>query len=129
MIPEQWEEIFIKSVSKNKDGKTMSSKRSLFLTNIVSKMIEKLLKNRGKKNLEENANEFQCGGTRGKSIGDNLLILNSAGDGYREKNLDMFVLFADLKKQPRSKEGMVVGCSGPLLCECRTNQQIAGRWY
>ena len=99
VIPEQWEEMIIKAISKNKgDLKTMNSKRGLFLTNIVSKVVEKLIKNRGKENVKENVSQFQCGGTSGRAISDNLLILNSAIEEYREKNEDMFVLFADLEK-------------------------------
>ena len=99
MIPEEWEQMIIKAISKNKgDLKSMNSKRGLFLTNIVSKVVEKLMKNRGKEKIEENTTEFQCGGTSGRSIGDNLLILNSAVEEFRERNEDLFILFADLEK-------------------------------
>ena len=76
----------------------MNSKRGLFLTNIVSKVVEKLLKNRGKEEIEKNISEFQCGGTSGRSIGDNLFILNSAIAEFKERGEDMFILFADLEK-------------------------------
>ena len=91
-IPEAWEEMTIKAISKNKgDQKSMNSKRGLFLTNIASKVIEKLLKNRGKEEIEKNVTEFQCGGASGRSIGDNLLILNSAIAEFKERREDIYI--------------------------------------
>ena len=50
VVPEEWKKMTIKSISKGKgDLRAMDSKRGLFLTNIISKIVEKLFKNRYKK--------------------------------------------------------------------------------
>ena len=74
----------------------MSSRRGLFLTNIVSKFTEKMIKNRWKKTTEKGLTPYQCGGVRG--ICDNLLIVNSTIEEFRAKRENLYVLFADLEK-------------------------------
>ena len=59
IVPEQWLYLIIKSISKGKgDLLSMDSKRGLFLTNIVSKIAEKLIKNRRKETVEANISNF-----------------------------------------------------------------------
>ena len=99
MTVEEWEEMVIKSIGKGKgDQQSMDSKRGLFLTNIVSKVMEKLIKNRTKNDVEEGMTPFQCGGVKRRGIGDNLLIFNSVIEEFRADNKDLFVLFTDLEK-------------------------------
>ena len=76
----------------------MDSKRGLFLTNIVSKIAEKLIKNRRKETVESNLSAFQCGGVRKRGIVDNHIIVNSAIEEARERNENIYILFADLQK-------------------------------
>ena len=48
-VPEEWNQMVIKSISKGKgDIRLMDNRRGLFLTNIISKIMEKLFKNRHK---------------------------------------------------------------------------------
>ena len=68
------------------------------MTNIVSKVMEKLTKNRTKSKVEMGMTEFQCGGVKFRGIGDNLLIVNSVVEEYRADNKDLYILFADLEK-------------------------------
>ena len=99
MTAEEWEEMIIKAISKGKgDLQSMGSKRGLFLTNIISKVIEKLIKNRTKPGVEQGMSEFQCGGVKKRGIGDNLLIVNSVIEEFRAAKKDLFILFADLEK-------------------------------
>ena len=99
MVVEEWAEMIIKSIGKGKgDQQTMHSKRGLFLTNIVSKVMEKLIKNRTKDQVEEGITPFQCGGVKRRGIGDNLLIVNTVIEEFRAENKDLYILFADLEK-------------------------------
>ena len=76
----------------------MDSKRGLFLTNIVSKFVEKMIKNRRKETIDSNLSDFQCGGVRNRGTGDNHMILNSAIEEARERKENIYLLFADLQK-------------------------------
>jgi hypothetical protein len=99
IIAEEWIHMVIKSISKMKgDLQSMSSKRGLFLTNILSKVMEKLIKNRTKPEVESGLSEFQCGGVSNREIGDNLLIVNTAIEEFRAMSKDLFILFTDLEK-------------------------------
>ena len=99
VVADEWEEMIIKAISKGKgDLQAMGSKRGLFLTNILSKVVEKLIKNRTKPTVESGMSEFQCGGVTKRGIGDNLLIVNSVVEEFRAEKKDLFILFADLEK-------------------------------
>jgi hypothetical protein len=99
IVPEEWIHLIIKSISKGKgDLLSMDSKRGLFLTNIVSKIAEKLIKNRRKETVESNLSAFQCGGVKKRGTVDNHIIVNSAIEEARERNENIYILFADLQK-------------------------------
>ena len=57
----------------------MENRRGLFLSNIMSKCVEKLLPNRRKEEIES---KFQCE-VKGKSTADHLFMLSSVIDEYR----------------------------------------------
>ena len=97
--PKEWKEMRIKSIAKDSRKKMeMENRRGLFLTNILSKCMEKLLLNRRKEEIEGNITPFQCGGVKGRSICDNLFILNTVMDEYRERKENLYILFGDLEK-------------------------------
>ena len=73
----------------------MSSQRGLFLTMILSKLMEKMIKNR---KTVSSISPYQCGGIKNRGIVDNLFILNSAIEEYRNRNEDLYLLLADLEK-------------------------------
>ena len=99
IIAEEWAEMIIKAISKGKgDLKTMGSKRGLFLSNIISKAIEKLIKNRTKRIVEQGMSPFQCGGVTLRGIGDNLFIFNTVIEEFRHEKEDLYILFTDLEK-------------------------------
>ena len=95
----EWEDMTIKSIGKPKgDQRRMKNKRGLFLTNIISKAMEKMIKNRTKPNIEKGMSPFQCGGVRMRGIGDNLLLVNIIIEEYRNEDEPLYILFADLEK-------------------------------
>ena len=98
-VPIEWLEMIIKSIGKGKgDPHSMNSKRGLFLTIILSKIVEKLIKNRRKSTIEASMTPFQCGGVKLRGPGDNLLIVNSVVEEFRFEKQDLYLLFADLEK-------------------------------
>ena len=59
----------IKSIYKNKGSKKkVKNRRGLFLTNILSKCMEKIISNRNKEMIERHISPFQCGGIRKRGI-------------------------------------------------------------
>ena len=76
----------------------MGSKRGLFLSNIISKVIEKLIRNRTKGIVEQGMSPFQCGGVTLRGIGDNLFIFNTVIEEFRHEKEDLYILFTDLEK-------------------------------
>ena len=58
--PKEWKRMLIKSIHKGKglEKKVMGSRRGLFLTNIISKVVEGIFKNRSQKEVEKNISPF-----------------------------------------------------------------------
>ena len=76
--PEQWDFMRIKSTTKKKSKRMdMNYKRGLFLTNILSKCMERILLNRNKGTLNESMQPFQNGGVDNRSIADVQFVINS----------------------------------------------------
>ena len=96
---EEWRAMRIKVTTKKKKKKMeMEFKRGLFLTNIISKCVEKILLMRRQDALMESMQPFQNGGTKGRGKEDNLFILNNVIEDYRERKENLYLLFADLEK-------------------------------
>ena len=97
--PVEWKQMNIKSISKDGRKKMkMENRRGLFLTNILSKIMEKVLINRGKEVVDRSMTQFQNGGVKGKSIADNLFALNTIIDHFKNKKQNLYILYADLEK-------------------------------
>merc|ERR1712096_578625 len=73
--PKQWREVTIKAIAKPGSILEMDNKRGLFLTEVVSKLYEKVLKNRSNQKINDYVSDYQNGGVKGRSSADNLLIL------------------------------------------------------
>ena len=97
--PQQWKCMRIKSTPK-KAIKRMDMKyqRGLFLTNILSKCMERIFLDRSKSNVDRSMQPFQNGGVNERSISDVLFILNNAVAEFKIKKEDMYILFGDLEK-------------------------------
>ena len=97
--PKEWKRMRIKVTTKNKKKKMeMEYKRGLFLTNIVSKCVEKVLLNRRQEAIKKDMQPYQNGGTKGRAPCDNLFITNNVIEDYRERGENLYLLFADLEK-------------------------------
>ena len=76
--PEQWKTMRIKSTTKKaKKRMDMNYKRGLFLTNILSKCMERIFLDRRKGKIDQSMQPFQSGGVNNRSISDVLFILNN----------------------------------------------------
>ena len=98
-IPNKWKSMRIKSLYKKKgDRREMENQRGIFLTNIVSKVFERIILNRNRNVIEKYMSAFQCGGKKGRSTIDHLFQLRAVMDEYRYKNRDLHVFYGDLQK-------------------------------
>ena len=97
-IPEEWNIMGILPIDKTASWLEMKEKRGLFLTNIISKCVEKVLFKRREKALKENISPFQNGGTQGRAIQDNLFIKNHIIHKYKKEKKNLYLLYADIEK-------------------------------
>ena len=95
-IPKQWTEMIIKSIHKKGTKSQMENRRGLFLTNIISKVFEKVLDNITRDEI--NISEYQCGGQRGRGTIDNHIMLNAVVDNNSRIGKKTYMYFADAYK-------------------------------
>ena len=62
--PKEWEEVKIKSVAKKAPHTEMKNKRGLFLTSVVGKAFERIIKERNDESIWEGMSEMQTGGKK-----------------------------------------------------------------
>ena len=97
--PDQWKNMRIKSTTKKATKRMdMNYKRGLFLTNVLSKCIERILLNRNKEQLDKSMQPNQYGGVNQRSIADVLFIINNTIAEFKEEKKDLYILFGDLEK-------------------------------
>ena len=98
-IPKEWENMKMKSVYKVKGyNKEMNNQRSIFMPNILSKFLERILYARNKKNLRKGISEQQNWSMVKGSIYDNLFTLQAIIDDNINHRKDTYILFADAEK-------------------------------
>ena len=96
-IPIEWSRVIIKSFYKNKGPKLeMTSRRGIFLTNLISKVFETILQQKSEKNIK--MHECQNGGQKGRSAVDNVLILMAIIDNNRRLKRKTYIIYADAEK-------------------------------
>ena len=97
-IPEKREEMLIYPIDKGSGWLEMTEKRGLFITNILSKCMEKILLTRREEEYIKKLSRFQCGGVKQRSIQDNLFIMNYYIHKYKRDKRNLYILFADIEK-------------------------------
>ena len=95
-IPNQWKTMRIKSIHKKGSKLLMDNKRGLFLTNILSKLYEKVLDLLTTEKVK--INEHQCGGQKGCGTIDNMIMMRAVIDNNRRLNRKTYCYFADAYK-------------------------------
>ena len=76
----------------------MNNKRGLFLTNILSKCVEKIFFKRREDTLIENLSPYTNGGIKNRGIQDNLFVVNYIIHKYKKERKNLYLLFADIEK-------------------------------
>ena len=78
--PKQWNDVIITIIYKNKGSrKSLVNYRGIFLASIVSKVFERLIKNRTQSSMEK-INLCQAGARANRGPPDNIFILNAVID-------------------------------------------------
>ena len=96
-IPEEWEKVTVKSIYKNKGKRDeMKNRRGIFLTNILSKAMEKAMMIRIEKQID--LGRYQNGGRKERSPKDNWLAILAVIERNQSLKRDTKVLFADAIK-------------------------------
>ena len=62
MFPQNWSELWIKTLKKKGSSKSLTNYRGISIVSIISIIFEKLLKNRITPILKQNTSDFQNGG-------------------------------------------------------------------
>ena len=96
-IPNQWKYMKIKSIYKKKGQRQcMKNQRGLFFTNVISKVVERMIYNRNQN--RNGVSKYQCGSLKKRSTIDNLFVLHGAIDYHRFLKKDLFIAFIDAEK-------------------------------
>ena len=96
--PKQWREVMIKTISKPGSVLDMNNKRGLFITEVVSKIYEKILKNRNGDNINNHISEFQTGGKKGTATIDNHIVLSEIIRKNRKMGRKTYIVYGDAVK-------------------------------
>ena len=94
-IPPEWFELLIVTIFKNKGTrKKLEYYRGIFLSNIITKILEKVIKNRIKPQLKK-VNPLQAGSRENRSTCDTLFLVNGAIDHAKYLRKPLFITLYD----------------------------------
>ena len=97
-IPDQWNWVDITTIYKNKGSKKeLINYRGIFITLIVKKIFENMIKERMKDNLEK-VDKNQGGSRTNRSPPDNLFLLYGCIDHQKYKNKPLFITAYDFEQ-------------------------------
>ena len=94
--PEEWNKMKIKCIHKKGPKKKMENKRGLFITNIVSKVYERIIKERNKSCLK--LSPLQTGGVEERSTIDNYMTVLAIIERNTYMGKPTYITFADVEK-------------------------------
>ena len=97
-IPSQWKTMLVRSIDKKGKGNNLKdTQRGIFLTNMVSKVYEKVKKVQNERYLD-NMSEMQMAGRMGYSTMDNIIIVSAIIKDNKERKKPTYLLFGDAEK-------------------------------
>ena len=76
----------------------MNNKRGLFITEIVSKVYERVIKNRNNETILNYMSNLQTGGVKGRATVDNKIVLSEIIRRNRKNGIRTYVVFGDAVK-------------------------------
>ena len=97
-IPTEWKQMAIRVIHKKGDITSMSNKRGLFLTSNISKLYERVKKNRNDVRFRNDISEWQTGGIKGRSPVDNVFTILSVIEMNRYLERDTYLMVTDAEK-------------------------------
>ena len=95
--PIQWNQIIIRSIHKKGPKEDLANQRGIFLTNIVSKVYEKVKLLQNEENIC-NMSRMQYAGRKNRSPLDHVITLNAITEKQRSEKKPTYILFADAEK-------------------------------
>ena len=96
--PKEWDDMTIKSVHKKGSKMLLTNKRGLFITNIIGKILERVLKERNKISFADGLDPSQTGGQPGRHMIDNVFTILSIIERNTYLNKTTYLTFADVRK-------------------------------
>ncbi len=97
-IPTQWSNIMIRALNKTSNTTKMELKRGIFITNCISKIFEKIIKNRNKESIDRYISPFQTGDKKNRSGLDTIMLTNATITKNRRLGKNTYLLFGDAVK-------------------------------
>ena len=97
-VPGEWNKMGIKTTDKKRIKLQMENKRGLFMTNIISKIYERVVKGRNETAVKIHRSPWQMGGEKKRSPGDNLFITYSVIERNQYLGKPTYIFYADAEK-------------------------------
>ncbi len=97
-VPDEWQEMDIKATHKKGDRTLMSNKRGLFLTNNISKVYERIVKERNAEKYRATISEWANGGIKKRAAVDNVLIITSIIEQNKYLKRNTYLTLTDAEK-------------------------------
>ena len=97
-IPNEWHLMEILAIHKKGKKELMKNKRGLFLTNNISKIYERVLKNRNEDQFNNGITKWNTGGIKNRSTIDNILITTSMIEQNQYLKRNTYLTFTDAEK-------------------------------
>ncbi len=97
-VPTQWNEVVVKTVPKPGSVVEMDNKRGLFITEVISKIYEKIIKNRNETKINAYISKFQAGGVKQRSSVDHHIVLSEVIRKNKKLGKKTYVVYGDAVK-------------------------------
>ncbi len=98
VAPQMWSNVMIKSAHKKGSVLELDNKRGLFITEIVSKVYEKVIKNRNRKKIEDSLTDYQTGGVKNRAPVDNHILLSETIRRNKRIGKKTYIIYGDAVK-------------------------------
>ena len=97
-IPDQWRKMRIRTINKTSKGSTLKeTQRGLFITNIVSKIYEKVKKLQNEE-IINSISEMQIEGKKHHSVIHNIILVSAIIAENKKNRRPTYMFFADAEK-------------------------------
>ena len=98
LIPNEWIRMIILATHKRGDRLFMSNKRGLFLTNNISKVYERVVKERNAESFRQGITVWQTGGVKDRAPIDNTFTITSIIEQNKYLKKNTYLMLTDAEK-------------------------------